>query len=97
MPNQPQTISVTRRRSRLARLRLVRPDKAGNAGYDAARARELLARTAEIPFGKRALLAILTEYRHALHDLAYGPGLSPLGKPRAHREITGNAGRVRPQ
>jgi hypothetical protein len=35
-------------------------------------ARELLARTCELPSSKRALLVILTEYRHALHGLAVG-------------------------
>ena len=33
-------------------------------------ARDLLARSAELPRGKRQLLAVLSEYRHALHALA---------------------------
>jgi len=33
-------------------------------------ARELLSRTGEIPSSRRGLLAILTEYRHALSALA---------------------------
>lgn len=38
--------------------------------YDAALARELLASTGELPSSKRALIVMLTEYRHALADLA---------------------------
>ncbi len=34
-------------------------------------ARELLARTGELPASKHGLFALLTEYRHALHALAY--------------------------
>ncbi len=40
--------------------------------YDAALARELLARTCELPASKPALVTMLTEYRRALHDLAVG-------------------------
>ena len=75
MPGSPRTISVVARgRGRLSRLRLVLPDQSGPLVYDAALARELLARTAELPSGRRALVAILTEYRRALHDLAAGHG-----------------------
>lgn len=44
--------------------------------HDSARAaaRDLLARTAELPRRKRQLLAVLREYRTALHALASQPG-----------------------
>ncbi|HVB43628.1 MAG TPA: helix-turn-helix domain-containing protein [Streptosporangiaceae bacterium] len=38
--------------------------------YDAAMARELLAMTGEFPNTKGGLLRLLTEYRHALYDIA---------------------------
>jgi len=41
--------------------------------YDAALARELLSRTAELPSSKGGLLAVLTEYRHALAALTADP------------------------
>ncbi len=74
MPDKTRTISVTARgHGRFSRLLLACPDRAESPVYDAALARELLARTGEFPSSKRALLAILTEYRHALHDLAVSP------------------------
>ncbi len=72
-----QTISVTRRRTRFPRLTVEYPQRVGNGSprlhYDAALARELLSRTAELPSSKRDLLAVLTEYRHALAALAAEP------------------------
>lgn len=41
--------------------------------YDAALARELVNRTGEIPFTRRGLLALLTEYRWALTSLVAQP------------------------
>lgn len=41
-----------------------------NARYDAATARELLTITGEFPRTKNGMLILLTEYRHALYDLA---------------------------
>ena len=41
--------------------------------YDAALARELVNRTGEIPFSRRGLLALLTEYRYALTSLVAEP------------------------
>jgi hypothetical protein len=58
--------------TRFARWRPVYPDQTEHPTYDAAMARELLARTCELPSSKRALLIVLTEYRHALHGLAVG-------------------------
>lgn len=73
---QPRrTIAVTARaRSRFSRLRVRYPDRAPHPRYDAALARELLADTGEIPDTKRGLVAVLTEYRTALHDLTAMPG-----------------------
>lgn len=45
-------------------------DRTGHGRYDAAMARELLAMTGEFPNTKGALLILLAEYRHALHDIA---------------------------
>ena len=45
-------------------------DKTEDGRYDAAMARERLAMTGEFPNTKGALLILLTEYRHALHDIA---------------------------
>ena len=74
MPGNPRTISVAcRGHGRLSRLRLVMPDQPEPRVYDAELARELLARTAELPSGRRALVRILAEYRRALRDLASGP------------------------
>jgi len=68
-------IAVTARtRSRLSRLRTRNPDQAEHPHYDAALARELLARTGELPHSKRDLIIVLAEYRHALHALATEPG-----------------------
>lgn len=89
----PRTITVAARsHSRFARLRLRRPtaarpwssrfnvahpDRTAYSVYDAPLARELLARTAELPASKRALIVMLTEYRHALSDLAATPSDTP--------------------
>jgi hypothetical protein len=74
-----RTISVARRRTRFPRLKVEYPDRVldGSPGpqYDVALARELLSRTAELPGSKRDLLAVLTEYRHALAALAAEPGV----------------------
>lgn len=45
-------------------------DRTGHGRYDAAMARELLAMTGEFPDSKGGMLKLLTEYRHALHDIA---------------------------
>ena len=59
---------------RLRRLKVEYPALAVSdrqrSHYDAALARELLSRTGEIPFSRRGLLAVLTEYRRALTSLA---------------------------
>jgi hypothetical protein len=64
-------------RWRLRRLRVEYPAQAVSAiqrpPYDATLARELLSRTCEIPSTRRGLLAVLTEYRHALSALAAEP------------------------
>jgi len=72
VPNDHRrTIEVTASRpSRFSRLRVVYPDHAPHPAYDAVLARELLGRTGEFPDSKRGLVALLTEYRHALHALA---------------------------
>jgi len=49
------------------------PDPAGHPRYDNAAARELLARTSDLPGSKNDLITLLTEYRHALHALATQP------------------------
>ena len=49
-------------------------DRTEHDRYDAAMARELLAMTGEFPNTKGALLILLAEYRHALHDIAIKPG-----------------------
>lgn len=41
-----------------------------NGRYDAATARELLTMTGEFPRTKNGMLILLTEYRHALYDIA---------------------------
>lgn len=65
-----RTIAVTARdRSRFSRLKVHYPDNPDHLQYDTALARELLARTAELPDTKRGLIAVLTEYRHALQAL----------------------------
>jgi len=51
--------------------------RTGHSRYDIATARELLAMTGEFPNTKGGMLILLTEYRHALRDIAAG---SP-GKP----------------
>lgn len=73
-----RTISVVRRRTRFTRLKVEYPECVPNGPprlhYDVSLARELLSRTAELPGSKRGLLAVLTEYRHALAALAAEPG-----------------------
>ena len=73
-----RTISVARRGTRFSRLKVEYPERVLNGPlrlhYDLALARELLSRTAELPSSKRGLLAVLTEYRHALAALAVEPG-----------------------
>jgi hypothetical protein len=66
-----RTIAVTAcARTRLSRLRVRYPDHTDHRHYDAALARELLARTGELPSSKHDLIVVLTDYRHAIHDLA---------------------------
>lgn len=72
LKNDRPTIAATGRR-RFHRLRVVYPDHSACPAYDTALARELLARTGELPASKRGLVALLTEYRHALHALASRP------------------------
>ena len=72
-----RTISVARRRTRFSRLKVEYPERVVNGPrlqYDVDLARELLSRTAELPSSKRDLLAVLTEYRHALAALAAKTG-----------------------
>jgi hypothetical protein len=65
------TIAVTARtRSRHARLKTCYPDYPDRRPHDAALARELLARTGELPASKHDLIIVLTEHRHPVHDLA---------------------------
>lgn len=47
--------------------------RAQHGRYDAATARELLAMTGEFPDSKAGMLTLLTEYRHALYDIAVRP------------------------
>jgi hypothetical protein len=54
-----------------------------------AAARELLARTAELPSSKRELLAVLSEYRAALFTFAV-----ENDKPRRGRRVAALTGRV---
>lgn len=77
-----RTVAVTARsKSRFARLRLCypshqpsrflrpaaqQPRQADHPCYDADLSMELLGRTCELPDSKRELIALLTEYRHAL-------------------------------
>jgi hypothetical protein len=75
-----RTISVAARRlSRFSPLRVELPEwviqGTPRPKYDADLAWELLARTAEFPSSRTGMLAVLHEYRYALHDvLAAGPG-----------------------
>ena len=80
------TVAVTARsRSRFARLRLRYPARqrsrfvpfsgryaraAQHPCYNAELSMELLRRTGELPDSKRDLVALLTEYRRALHAVA---------------------------
>ena len=66
-----RTIGVTARSSsRFARLKVRYPhDYRGDRHYDAELARELLARTSELPQSKHDLEVVITEYRYALQDL----------------------------
>ena len=81
-----RTVAVAARsRSRFSRLRLRYPDRqrprlvpfsgryaraAEHPRYDAELSMELLRRTGELPGSKRDLVALLTEYRLALHAVA---------------------------
>jgi hypothetical protein len=75
-----RTISVAARRvSRFSPLRVEFPawviQGTPRPEYDADLARELLSRTAEFPRSRSGMLAVLHEYRYALHEvLAAGPG-----------------------
>jgi len=70
MPDDTRrTIAVTAR-GRRRRLRVTYPGQATQRAYDTARARELLASTTELPATRNGLIAVLTEYRRALADLA---------------------------
>jgi hypothetical protein len=75
-----RTISVAARRlSRFSPLKVELPEwviqGTPRPKYDADLAWELLARTAEFPSSRTGMLAVLHEYRYALHDvLAAGPG-----------------------
>ena len=51
--------------------------RAENGRYDAATARELLTMTGEFPSTKNGMLILLTEYRHALYDIAVRPAGQP--------------------
>jgi hypothetical protein len=69
------TISVAaRRKSRFCRTRIEYPAWVVNGTrrppFDVALARELLARTGELPSSRGDLRAVLAEYRHALAALA---------------------------
>jgi transcriptional regulator with XRE-family HTH domain len=50
--------------------------------YTADMARELLAKTSEFPNTKGGMLILLTEYRHALYDVASEPGIKPAPSHR---------------
>ena len=80
-----RTISVARRGTRFSRLRVEHPycvlDRPSRLHYDVDLARELLSRTAELPNSKRGMLAVLTEYRHALAALAAEPGAGGSATP----------------
>jgi hypothetical protein len=80
-----RTIAVVRSgRSRFSRLRVRYPDSPARGGgrpaYDAATARELLAKTGELPASRSDLVAVLTEYRHALFALAAEPSCQDAGR-----------------
>src|SRR6266567_5826122 len=84
--HDPRTIAVTarsqsplawlrlrcsvRRRRWIARSAIQLSAWTEHRTYNADIARGLLARTVELPSSKRALILMLTEYRHALADLA---------------------------
>src|SRR5690348_4060580 len=85
------TAAVRNRRNGrwLSPLRIQYPqwpaDRASRPAYDLPMARQLLALTADLPASKRGLLAVLTEYRHALHALALTaePGRAKLERATA--------------
>jgi hypothetical protein len=85
-----RTISVARRGTRFSRLKVEYPECVLNGTprlqYDVDLARELLSRTAELSSSKRGLLAVLTEYRHALAALAAEP--SARGSATLDNHIT---------
>jgi hypothetical protein len=84
-----RTISVAARRlSRFSPLRVELPEwviqGAPRPKYDADLAWELLSRTSEFPSSRTGMLAVLHEYRYALHDvLAAGPGHTEQADTRA--------------
>jgi len=84
-----RTISVAARRvSRFSPLRVQLPDwviqGTPRPVYDAELAWELLSRTAEFPRSRSGMLAVLHEYRYALHDLlTAGPGHTEQADMRA--------------
>jgi hypothetical protein len=92
LPRQIRRVMLVavRRISRLSPLRtdlpewVIRGDP--RPAYDAARARDLLAGTAEFPCSRSGTLAALHEYRYALHDIlaavpnAEEPATSPASR-----------------
>jgi hypothetical protein len=84
-----RTISVAARRvSRFSPLRVEFPEwviqGTPRPVYDADLAWELLSRTAEFPRSRSGMLAVLHEYRYALHDvLTAGPGHTEQADMRA--------------
>jgi hypothetical protein len=89
-----RTIAVAARRlSRFSPLRVDLPEwviqGTPRPKYDADLAWELLSRTSEFPSSRTGMLAVLHEYRYALHDvLASGPGHTkqPDMRPGARRQ-----------
>ena len=83
MTQPPSTITVTTRR-RVWRTRLTvthpeqqQPTPTGTSHYDTDRALELFTSTATMPATKHDLKIVLTEYRHALYDIAVRPAGQP--------------------
>jgi hypothetical protein len=88
--NTRRTITVTARsHSRLSRLKVRYPGQVPHPAYDTALARELLAFTGELPASKHGLVALLTEYRHALYALAYPqPDTTATSTTRSRHHIS---------
>jgi len=84
-----RTISVAARRiSHFSPLRVQLPDwviqGTPRPPYDADLARELLSNTGEFPRSRSGMLAVLHEYRYALHDvLTSDPGHTDQADMRA--------------